>query len=140
MQAPILTYPNSSAMFILDTDASGTGIGAVLSQVSSPEHWSDPEQERVVAYYSCTLSLPERHYCVTCKELLAVVKAIKHFRVYRYGRKFLLRTDRSALQWLLSFHHPEAQVARWLERLQQCDFTVEYRAGTKHGNADALSR
>ena len=62
-QAPILTYPDPSAMFILDTDASGTGIGAVLSQVSSPEHCSDPEQERVVAYYSCTLSRPECHYC-----------------------------------------------------------------------------
>ena len=47
-QAPILTYTDASAMFILDTDASSTGIGAVLSQVSSPE------QERVVAYYSCT--------------------------------------------------------------------------------------
>ena len=69
-----------------------------------------------------------------------MVKAIKHFHVYLYGRKFLLRTDHSALQWLLSFHHPEGQVARWLERLQQYDFTVEHRAGTKHGNTDALSR
>ena len=94
----------------------------------------------MVAYYSCTLSRPERYYCVTHKELLAVVKAIKHFHVYLYGRKFLLRTDHSALQWLLSFRHPEGQVARWLERLQQYDFTVEHRAGTKHGNADALSR
>ena len=97
-QAPFLTYPDPGAMFILDTDASGTGIGAVLSQVSSPEHCSNPEQERVVAYYSCTLSQPERRYCVTRKELLAVVKAIKHFHVYLYGRKFLLRTDHSALQ------------------------------------------
>ena len=94
----------------------------------------------MVAYYSCTLSRPERYYCVTHKELLAVVKAIKHFHVYLYGRKFLLRTDHSALQWLLSFRHPEGQVARWLEGLQQYDFTVEHRAGTKHGNADALSR
>ena len=139
-QVPFLTYPDPGAMFILDTDASGTGIGAVLSQVSFPEHCSNPEQERVVAYYSCTLSQPERRYCVTHKERLAVVKAIKHFHVYLYGRKFLLRTDHSALQWLLSFCHPEGQVARWLERLQQYEFTVEHRAGTKHGNADALSR
>ena len=139
-QAPILSYPDPDAMFILDTDASGTGIGAVLSQVSSPEYCSDPEQERVVAYYSCTLSQPERRYCVTRRELLAMVKAIKHFHVYLYGRKFLLRTDHSALQWLLSFRHPEGQIARWLERLQQYDFVVKHRAGTKHGNADALSR
>jgi len=69
-QAPVLTYPDPGALFILDTDASGTGIGAVLSQVSCPEHYSDPEQERVVAYYSCTLSLAERQYCVTRKELV----------------------------------------------------------------------
>ena len=69
-----------------------------------------------------------------------MVKAIKHFHVYLYGRKFLLRTDHSALQWLLSFRHPEGQIARWLERLQQYDFVVKHRAGTKHGNADALSR
>ncbi|MDD9817374.1 MAG: RNase H-like domain-containing protein [Gammaproteobacteria bacterium] len=139
-QAPVLTYPDPGALFILDTDASGTGIGAVLSQVSCPEHYSDPEQERVVAYYSCTLSRAERQYCVTRKELLAVVKAIKHFHIYLYGRKFLLRTDHSALQWLLSFRQPEGQVARWLERLQQYDFSVEHRAGNRHGNADALSR
>ena len=108
--------------------------------MSSPEHCSNPEQERVVAYYSCTLSQPKHHYCVTHKELLAVVKSIKPFHVYLYGRNFLLRTDHSALQWLLSFRHPEGQVARWLERLQQYEFTVEHKAGTKHGNADALSR
>ena len=114
-QAPILTYPDPSAMFILDTDASGTGIGAVLSQVSSPEHCSDPEQERVVAYYSCTLSRPECHYCVTRKELLVVVKAIKHFHVYLYGRKFLLRTDHSALATVAlefsSSRRPSCQMA-----------------------------
>jgi len=68
-----------------------------------------------------------------------MVKAIKHFHVYLYGRKFLLRTNHSALQWLVSFRHPEGQIARWLERLQQYDFVVKHRAGTKHGNADALS-
>ena len=86
------------------------------------------------------LSTPERHYCVTRHELLAVVKAVKHFHVYLYGRKFLLRTDHAALRWLLSFRQPEGQVARWIEALQQYNFTIEHRPGSKHGNADALSR
>ena len=86
------------------------------------------------------MSSPERHYCVTRRELLAVVKAVKHFHVYLYGRKFLLRTDHAVLRWLLSFRQPEGQVARWIEALQQYDFTIEHRPGSKHGNADALSR
>lgn len=106
-------------------------------RVSYPEYCSDPEQERVVAYYSCTLSQPERCYCATRKELLAMAKSIKHFHVYLYGRKFLFRTDHSALQWLLSFSalqwlmsflHPEGQIARLLDRLQQYDFAVKHGA------------
>ena len=134
-ETPILTYPDSNALFILDTDASGTGIGAVLSQRHPAE-----EQERVIAYFSRALSVPERHYCVTRRELLAMVKAIRHFHVYLYGKEFLLRTDHSALRWLLNFRHPEGQVARWIESLQQYNFKVEHRPGSKHGNADALSR
>ena len=118
---------------MLDTDASSTGIGAVLSQQVNG-------QERVVAYYSRALSPAERHYCVTRQELLAMVKAIKHFHTYLYGRTFRLRTDHSALRWLLNFRHPEGQVARWIECLQQYDFAVEHRPSARHSNADALSR
>ena len=135
MESPVLAYPEPHSLFVFDTDASGTGIGAVLSQQLPPGN-----QEKGVAYYSRILSTPERHYCVTRRELLAVVKAVKHFHVYLYGRKFLLRTDHAALRWLLGFRQPEGQVARWIESLQQYDFTVEHRPGAKHGNADALSR
>ena len=76
---------------------------------------------------------------VTQRELLAVVKAVKHFHVYLYGRNFLLRTDHAALRWLLNFRQPEGQVACWIEHLQQYDFTVEHCPGAKHQNADALS-
>ena len=65
--APVLTYPNYRKPFILDTDASDTGIGAVLSQID------DNSREQVIAYASRTLSKPERRYCVTRKELLSVV-------------------------------------------------------------------
>ncbi len=134
-KAPVLAYPDPVAggEFILDTDASDLGIGAVLSQRQAGE-------ERVIAYFSRVLSRPERRYCVTRKELLAAVKAIRHFYPYLYGKKFLLRTDHSALRWLLSFRHPEGQIARWIESLQQFEFSVEHRPGSKHGNADALSR
>ena len=131
--APILSYPRPEGKFVLDTDASNTAIGSVLSQIQDGE-------EKVIGYFSKALSAPERNYCVTRKELLAVVKSIEHFHKYLYGRRFLLRTDHAALMWLLRFKSPEGQVARWIERLQEYDFESAHRAGTSHRNADALSR
>ncbi|GBN62197.1 Retrovirus-related Pol polyprotein from transposon 297, partial [Araneus ventricosus] len=131
--SPILTYPRTDKDFILDTDASNEGIGAVLSQNIGNE-------ERVIAYFSKSLGKPERNYCVTRKELLAIVKSIEHFHHYLYGRKFLLRTDHASLRWLLNFKEPEGQIARWIQRLQEYDFEIQHRKGTSHGNADALSR
>ena len=133
VEAPILGYPDPDGHFILDTDASAYGIGAVLSQIQNGE-------ERVVAYFSRALSRPERQYCVTRRELLAVVRSVQHFHPYLYGRHFTIRTDHAALRWLLSFRSPEGQVARWIECLEQYDFQIEHRPGAKHGNADALSR
>ena len=84
MEPPVLAYPEPDCLFILNTDASNTSVGAVLSQ-QLPEN-----QEKVVAYYSRVLSASEHRYCVTRQELLAVVKAVKLFHVYPYDRKFLL--------------------------------------------------
>ena len=67
VSAPVLRYPDPSQTYIMDTDASAFGVGAVLSQ---------EQVERVIAYYSKTLSPPERIYCVTRRELLATAKAI----------------------------------------------------------------
>ena len=109
-EAPLLSYPNPDDVFVLDTDASNHAVGAVLSQLQEGK-------ECPVAYYSQVLSCPEHQYCTTRKELLAVVKAVKHFHPYLYGRSFVLQTDHAALRWLLSFCLPEGQIARWLERL-----------------------
>ena len=133
MTAPVLSYPLPGCDYILDTDASGDGIGAVLSQVQHGE-------ERVIAYASRKLSRAERNYCVTRRELLAVVVYLKQFRQYLYGRKVLLRSDHAALKWLLNFKNPEGQLARWLEVISEYEVTVEHRPGRKHGNADGLSR
>ena len=118
----------------MDTDASDIGIGAVLSQIQ------EGETERVIAYGSRVLTKPERHYCVTRRELLAVVTFIQHFRLYLLGREFILRTDHGSLTQLWNFKQPEGQLAHWLERLQEYNFKIYHRPGRKHQNADALSR
>ena len=90
--APILGYLDPQRQYILDTDASGCEVGFMLSQVQEGS-------KRVIAYYSKTLTPSERNYCVARPELLAVVKAVKHFWPYLYGQKFLLRTDHASLRW-----------------------------------------
>ena len=131
--SPVLAMPNDEGEYILDTDASDTSIGAVLSQ-------RQDGVEKVVAYASRTLSGPEKNYCVTRKELLAVVQYLKQFRVYLMGKKFKIRTDHAALQWLRKTPLPIGQQARWVEQLEEFMFEIEHRPGRKHGNADALSR
>lgn len=76
--APVLGYPNPNGKFILDADTSNGGIGAVLSQLQDG-------QERAIAYFSWILNRAECQYCVTRIELLAMVKAIRHFHCYLYG-------------------------------------------------------
>ncbi|KAK3878810.1 hypothetical protein Pcinc_016620 [Petrolisthes cinctipes] len=105
VEAPVLPYPDPGNRYLLDTDASAEGVGAVLSQVGEG-------QEHVVAYYSAKFSQPERNYCITRKELLAVVKSLEHFHSYLYGAEFTIRTDHAALRWLKTLKVPEGQLAR----------------------------
>jgi len=131
--SPILSYPDNQGRFILDTDASNHGIGAVLSQ-------KQEGTEKIIAYFSRVLNKSERNYCVTRRELLAIVESLKSFHHYLYGSRFVVRTDHISLRWLMSFNNLEGQLARWLERIQQYDFEIIYRGGKSHGNADGLSR
>ena len=118
----------------MDCNASDFGIGGVLSQLI--RHGV----EQPVSYFSRTLSKPERKYAVTRKEMLALVDSLRHFRCYILGRKFKVRTDHSALQWLKTFKEAVGKVARWIEHLAEYDFDIEHRPGKQHVNADALSR
>ncbi|KRX79010.1 Retrovirus-related Pol polyprotein from transposon 17.6 [Trichinella sp. T6] len=113
--APILAYPDFRRRFLVDVDASGDGLGAVLSQ-------KDGNKERVMAYASRSLTKPERRYCVTRREMLGLVWALREFRPYLYGQRFLVRTDHSCLRWLRNFKEPEGQDAfmAMLTRCQCC--------------------
>ena len=130
---PVLAFPILDRQFVLQTDASDVGLGAVLTQIDGNEN------ERVVSYASRTLSDCEKNYSATEKELLAVVFAVEYFRVYLLGRKFLLLTDHIALRWLHSTE-PKGRRARWIMDLQEYEFEVHHRPGTQNSNADALSR
>jgi len=100
-----LAYPDPTLEYILDMDASDQNVGAVLSQVQEG-------REVVVAYYSKSLVPTEQNYCTTRKELLAVIKSVKHFRPYLYGRRFRLRTNHTSLIWLCKRAEAPSQVAR----------------------------
>jgi len=132
---PILAMLNDSDSFILDTDACNQTIGAVLAQVQDGV-------ERVVAYASRMLDKREMNYSITRKELLAILYSLKYFKQYLMGRHFRIRTDHAPLTWLRLRHTPDpvGQQARWLEIMEEYSFEVEHRPGTRHGNADGLSR
>ena len=133
ISAPILTYPRFDRPFILYTDASNTGLGAVLAQKS------DKGNEHVIAYASRTLNSAEVNYSTTERECLAAVWATKKFRTYLHGTEFDLVTDHAALKWLLNTSSPQGRTARWVLQLQEFSPRVVYRKGSEHANADALS-
>jgi hypothetical protein len=134
IQAPILIYPNFEKEFILLTDASTIGLGAILAQKDTEGN------ERVIAYASRSLSKPEKNYSATELECLAVVWAVGHFHAYLHGKRFTLVTDHSALCYLFNSATPTGRLARWVMKLQPYEFKIIHRAGRKHSNVDSLSR
>ena len=134
VKAPILGYPDFEKPFIIYTDASGIGLGAVLSQVK------EDGKEHVIAYASRSLSPAEKNYSVTDQECLAVVWAIKKFQHYLGLLPFTIITDHIALKWLQTSKMPSGRRARWVMELQQYDFSIKHRPGKTNANADALSR
>ena len=118
---------------MLDTDACGSQIAVELSQFQNGTL-------KPICYASHVLLKEHRNYCITRKELLAIVKFCRQFRHYLLGRYFLIRTDHNSLTWLTRFRHVEGQLARWLEELAEYDFGIIHRKGMFHNNTDALSR
>jgi len=130
---PILQYPDFTKPFIVTTDASGKALGAILSQGEVPN-------DLPIAYVSRTLNKSENNYSTTELECLAIVFAVKMFRPYLYGRKFIILSDHRALSWLFNLKDPLSKLARWRILLEEYDYEIKYKPGVLNSNVDALSR
>ena len=131
--APTLAFPDWSKMMVIETDASSTGLGAVLLQETDLGR-------QPIAYASRSCSPQEKNYSATEIECLGVIFALKTFRYYVIGSRFCLVTDHQALKNLKLVKTPPGRVARWLMTLLEYDFELVYRSGKLNTTADCLSR
>jgi len=130
---PVLKYPDFNERFILTTDATGEGLGAVLSQ-------GEVGKDSAVAYASRTLNRAEKSYSTTEKELLAIVWGMRYFRPYLHGKRFTVVNDHKPLTWIINVKDPGSRLLRWRIKLQEYDYEVVYKKGALNTNADVLSR
>jgi len=126
---PVLACPVFDKPFILQTDASDYGIGAILTQETE-------QGEKVISYLSRTLSGAEKNYSRTEKECLAIVWAIRKLKPYLEGYHFKVVTDHTVLKWLNNIESPSGRIARWALELQQYDFEIAYRKALLNVVAD----
>jgi hypothetical protein len=137
----LLHHPNWERNFIVQTDASSKGLGAVLSQIGAVLSQIGPDnKEHPVRYASRVLQVPESKWTTREQELLAVIWACETFHRYLWGRKFLIQTDHANLQWLQAVSPQKSRLARWAMRLAEYDFELQHRSGKNNANADAFSR
>ncbi|PNX55569.1 hypothetical protein L195_g049198, partial [Trifolium pratense] len=128
-QAPTLALPDFSKPFILETDASGLAMGAVLMQASHP-----------IAFFSKPFCPRLRRSSTYIRELHAITTAVKKWRQYLLGHPFVIYTDHQSLKELITqaVQTPEQQV--YLAKLMGYDYSIQYKSGKTNVVADALSR
>jgi RNase H-like domain found in reverse transcriptase/Integrase zinc binding domain len=141
---PVLRQPDFTRPFVLLTDASAYGVGAILSQEGGSTNPTDNKKPRLhpVAYYSATFTETERNYDIYERELLAIMEAITHWRPYLIWTKepFTILTDHANLLHWKSPRKLNCRTARWHGELQDYNFKLQHVPGKLHTAADALSR
>ena len=132
---PILAYPDYQLPFVLHTDSSSEGLGAVLYQ-------KQDGKLRVIAYASRSVSKSESHYPAHKLEFLALKWAVcEKFHEYLYGSKtFEVYTDNNPLTYVLTSAKLDACGQRWVAKLANYNFTIKYKCGLSNVEADALGR
>ena len=133
-QAGQLAHPDFSRPFLLQTDASNHGLGAVLQQTDATG------AERPIAYISRSLTPAEKNYSTTEKEWLAIVWAFTKFHPYLHGTHVNVETDHQPLVHLINKPHPPGRLLRWAMALQEYRYTLTYKKGVQNVIADGLSR
>lgn len=133
---PVLIQPDPLRPFILETDASAIAVGAVSYQ-KDKKGILHP-----VAYFSKTLDAAEHNYPIYDRELLAIIKALEHWRVYLLDapHKIQILTNHSSLQHFKDPKKISHRMARWVELLSDYNFEIRYIMGSSNARADALSR
>ncbi|GKB54830.1 RNA-directed DNA polymerase [Tanacetum coccineum] len=128
-EAPVLILPDFEEVFEVHCDASGVGIGGVISQKSRP-----------IAFFSEKLNDTRRKYSTYDKEFYAIVRSLEYWRHYLVSKEFILYSDHEALKYINGQHKLKPRHAKWVEFLQAYSFSIRHKAGALNKVADALSR
>lgn len=129
--APLLKRYDPDKELIIETDACGKGIGAVLSQVHD-------DGEHPVEFWSKALDKAQAKWCPRELEGYAVIQALLHWRHWCLGKRTILRTDHESLKYVLTAD--KGKLGRWNELLREFDLIIEYKAGSNMGHVDYISR
>ncbi|KAK8940525.1 hypothetical protein KSP39_PZI010475 [Platanthera zijinensis] len=128
-EAPVLRLPNFDKNFEVSCDASGAGIGGVLSQEGHP-----------IRFFSEKLSGPKLNYSNYEREFYALVQSLRHWRHYLLPKEFILLSDHEALHYINFQHKLSPRQAKWGSFLQEYTFVIKHFKGQHNRVADALSR